>query len=149
MAPELDIHICAMVDSKHTIRRQFNLYPYLNWFWLQRPTEAANVTLAQSYVDAAINGYAGDFIGFQNATEKAQAFHPNIHMMMGGDMAGACPTAAGSSCIGGSTWTPNDVRSINPILIVRVYVEADFEFYLAAVLPSPRERRPNLVLVAE
>ncbi|KAG9101065.1 hypothetical protein FRC06_003408 [Ceratobasidium sp. 370] len=61
-----------------------------------------------AFVDAAINGYVGDFIGFQNATEKAQAFHPNIHMIMGGDMAGTCPTAAGSSCIGGSTWTAND-----------------------------------------
>lgn len=93
---------------KHTIRRQFTLFPYLDWYWLQRPTEAANVTITKTYVDAAINGYAGDFIGFQNATEKAQAFHANMHMIMGGDLAGTCPTAAGSSCIGGSTWTPND-----------------------------------------
>ncbi|CAE6411923.1 unnamed protein product [Rhizoctonia solani] len=93
---------------KHNIRRQFTLFPYLDWYWLQRPTEAANVTITKAYVDAAINGYVGDFVGFQNATEKAQSFHPNIHMIMGGDLAGTCPTAAGSSCIGGSTWTPND-----------------------------------------
>lgn len=127
-----------MMDSKHIIRRQFNLYPYLDWFWLQRPTEAANVTITKAYVDAAVNGYVGDFVGFQNATEKAQAMHPNIHMMMGGDMAGTCPTAAGSSCIGGSTWTSNDVRRTKPILIVRVCVEADLELHPAAVLPSPR-----------
>ncbi|KAG9096969.1 hypothetical protein FS749_007375, partial [Ceratobasidium sp. UAMH 11750] len=93
---------------QHTIRRQYTLYPYLNWYWLQRPNEAANVTITQAFVDAATNGYPGDFIGFQNATEKAQAFHPNIHMIMGGDMAGTCPTAAGPSCVGGSTWTSND-----------------------------------------
>ncbi|CAE6395636.1 unnamed protein product [Rhizoctonia solani] len=93
---------------KHNIRRQFTLFPYLDWYWLQRPNEAANITITKAYVDAAINGYVGDFVGFQNATEKAQAFHPNIHMLMGGDMAGTCPTAAGSSCVGGSTWTPND-----------------------------------------
>ncbi|QRV83597.1 tyrosinase [Ceratobasidium sp. AG-Ba] len=92
----------------HNIRRQYTPYPYLTWWWVARPQEAAAETIKQSYVDAAINGYVGDFRGFQNATEKAQAFHPNIHMIMGGDMAGTCPTAAGSTCQGGSTWTPND-----------------------------------------
>lgn len=93
---------------KHTIRRQYTPFPYLTWWWVPRPTEGAAVGIQESYVDAAINGYEGDFIGFQNATEKAEAFHANIHMIMGGDMAGTCPTAAGSSCVGGSTWTPND-----------------------------------------
>ncbi|KAG9125874.1 hypothetical protein FRC07_005814 [Ceratobasidium sp. 392] len=93
---------------KHNIRRNYTLYPYLDWFWLQRPNEAANTTITQKFVNNAINGYVGDFIGFQNATEKAQAFHANIHMMMGGDMAGTCPTGAGSSCTPGSTFTSND-----------------------------------------
>ncbi|GAB1525357.1 hypothetical protein RhiTH_008517 [Rhizoctonia solani] len=93
---------------KHRIRRQFTPFPYLDWYWLQRPNEAANATITKAYIDAAINGYVGDFVGFQNATEKAQAFHPNIHMILGGDMAGTCPTAAGPSCTGGSTWTSND-----------------------------------------
>lgn len=93
---------------KRKIRRQYTPFPYLTWWWVPRPTEAAAEGLKQSYVDAAINGYEGDFIGFQNATEKAQAFHANVHMIMGGDLAGTCPTAAGSSCVGGSTWTPND-----------------------------------------
>lgn len=93
---------------KHVVRRQFTPYPYLDWWWVPRPTESAMTTITQAFVDEAINGYVGDFIGFQNATEKAQAFHANMHMIMGGDMAGTCPTAAGSSCIGGSTWTPND-----------------------------------------
>ncbi|ELU38740.1 carbonic anhydrase domain-containing protein [Rhizoctonia solani AG-1 IA] len=85
---------------KHRIRRQFTPFPYLDWYWLQRPNEAANATITKAYIDAAINGYVGDFVGFQNATEKAQAFHPNIHMILGGDMAGTCPTAAGPSCTG-------------------------------------------------
>ncbi|KAH7330593.1 Di-copper centre-containing protein [Rhizoctonia solani] len=93
---------------KHTIRRQYNPFPYLTWWWVPRPEEAAVVGMQQSFVDAAINGYEGDFMGFQNATEKAQAFHANVHMIMGGDLAGTCPTAAGSTCQGGSTWTPND-----------------------------------------
>ncbi|KAG9083148.1 hypothetical protein FRC06_004681 [Ceratobasidium sp. 370] len=90
------------------IRRQYTPYPYLAWWWVPRPQEAAVATIGTSFVDAAINGFDGNFIGFQNATEKAQAFHANIHMIMGGDMAGTCPAAAGSSCQGGSTWTPND-----------------------------------------
>ncbi|KAF8603183.1 Di-copper centre-containing protein [Ceratobasidium sp. AG-I] len=93
---------------KRNIRRQYTPFPYLTWWWVPRPTEGAAVGLQQSYVDEAINGYDGDFVGFQNATEKAQAFHANVHMILGGDMAGTCPTAAGSTCIGGSTWTPND-----------------------------------------
>jgi len=93
---------------KRAIRRQYNPFPYLAWYWVPRPTEGAAVGLQKSYVDAAINGFEGDFVGFQNATEKAQAFHANVHMIMGGDMAGNCPTAAGPKCQGGSTWTPND-----------------------------------------
>ncbi|QRW13955.1 tyrosinase [Ceratobasidium sp. AG-Ba] len=93
---------------KHVIRRQYTQYPYLDWYWLQRPTEAANTTITKAFVDEAVNGYVGNFIGFQNATEKAQSFHPNIHMIMGGDMAGTCPPSAGSLCVGGSTWTSND-----------------------------------------
>ncbi|KAG9103970.1 hypothetical protein FRC07_009879, partial [Ceratobasidium sp. 392] len=90
------------------IRRQYTPYPYLTWWWVPRPTEAATETIQQKYVDDVINGYAGDFRAMQNASEKAQAMHPNIHMIMGGDMAGTCPKAAGSTCQGGSTWTPND-----------------------------------------
>ncbi|CAE6450660.1 unnamed protein product [Rhizoctonia solani] len=93
---------------KRGIRRQYTPYPYLAWWWVPRPQEAAVVGMQKSFVDAAINGYEGDFMGFQNATEKAQAFHANVHMIMGGDLAGTCPAAAGASCIGGSTWTPND-----------------------------------------
>ncbi|QRW05827.1 tyrosinase [Ceratobasidium sp. AG-Ba] len=92
----------------HTPRRQYTPFPYLSWWWVPRPQEAAAEGIKQSYVDSAINGYIGDFRGFQNATEKAQAFHANIHMIMGGDMAGTCPKAAGTTCQGGSTWTPND-----------------------------------------
>ncbi|KAG8710509.1 hypothetical protein FRC09_000094 [Ceratobasidium sp. 395] len=92
----------------HPIRRQYTPYPYLSWYWVPRPQEAAAEGLKQSYVDGATNGYEGNFRGFQNATEKAQAFHANLHMIMGGDMAGTCPTAAGANCQGGSTWTPND-----------------------------------------
>jgi hypothetical protein len=133
----------TLLSSKHTIRRQFTLFPYLDWFWLLRPTEAANVTITKSFVDAAINGYVGDFIGFQNATEKAQSFHPNMHMIMGGDMAGTCPTAAGTSCIGGSTWTPNDV-CLKLISFILVRTNA----FSASVLLAPCEYGPDLVLVA-
>ncbi|KAG8768020.1 hypothetical protein FRC12_005875, partial [Ceratobasidium sp. 428] len=94
--------------AAHKIRRQYTPYPYLTWWWVPRPQEAAAEGLKQSYVDKAINGYVGDFRGMQNATEQAEAFHANIHMIMGGDMAGTCPKVAGSTCKGGSTWTPND-----------------------------------------
>ncbi|ELU40816.1 Tyrosinase domain-containing protein [Rhizoctonia solani AG-1 IA] len=94
---------------KRGIRRQYTPYPYLSWWWVPRPQEAAVVGMQKSFVDDAINGYEGDFMGFQNATEKAQAFHANVHMIMGGDLAGTCPKAAGSTCQGGSTWTPSDV----------------------------------------
>lgn len=63
----------------HTLRRQYDLYPYLTWFWLPRPTEAANVTMTQTYVDALLATPIGQFETFQAEMEKAQAMHANVH----------------------------------------------------------------------
>ncbi|KAF8760986.1 Di-copper centre-containing protein [Rhizoctonia solani] len=63
---------------KRGIRRQYTPYPYLSWWWVPRPKRQPRL------------------YGFPKRDRKAQAFHANVHMIMGGDLAGTCPKAAGS-----------------------------------------------------
>ena len=63
--------------SPHPLRRNFTLQPYLNVGppkaqFIQDPAVYANSSLTYSVIDSIINGYVGDFRGFQTAMEAFQ-----------------------------------------------------------------------------
>jgi len=98
--------------SFHTLRRNFTLQPYLasasSPFFANDSATFANVTFTQSEVDKMINGFVGDFKGFQTYMEKWVGAHGSVHLIMGGDMGGTCPHNAPANCTPGPTWSANE-----------------------------------------
>jgi len=93
-----DFHVSY--PSPHKIRRQ---YVPVAPFFSPLPLAELFTSASQS---AIINGFVGDFPGFQTAIEPGS--HGAIHIILGGDMSGTCPSNAPSSCVGGPKWSPND-----------------------------------------
>ena len=65
--------------NPHILRRSFSLQPWadlgdLNGF-NPYPDMYANATFTPEMIDGLINGYVGDFVGFQADFEKTQGAH--------------------------------------------------------------------------
>ncbi|KAJ7429737.1 Di-copper centre-containing protein [Mycena galericulata] len=99
--------------SPHTLRRNFTLQPFLN-FPLQGFLTAAqeqtdaNATFTPAQRDKLVNGFVGDYRGFQKYFEGFNGSHGAVHLMMGGDLAGICPGDAPPGCVGGPTFSANE-----------------------------------------
>ncbi|KAJ7693383.1 Di-copper centre-containing protein [Mycena rosella] len=96
----------------HTLRRNFTLFPPLDALlpvpdmaWKARP---ANASFTKPVVESLIDGFVGDFKGFQAQMEGPKGPHPNVHLIIGGDMSGQCPVDAPAGCVSGPTFSPND-----------------------------------------
>jgi len=104
--------------SPHRIRRNFTLQPLgsiPNPFPKDPlappidPTILINGSFTRANYDFLLNGFLGDFRGFQAYFEGPRGTHGGPHLIMGGDMAGNCPGGTGASgCFAGPKWTPND-----------------------------------------
>ncbi|KAJ7222420.1 Di-copper centre-containing protein [Mycena pura] len=97
----------------HTLRRNFTLFgPVEELFppgFVWNHTRPANASFTRPIVESLIDGFVGDFKGFQDRTEGVEGPHLNVHFIVGGiDMGGACPIDAPPGCIGGPTFSPND-----------------------------------------
>ncbi|KAF4598016.1 hypothetical protein EYR38_006410 [Pleurotus pulmonarius] len=95
----------------HSIRRHFDLYPYLKSLQpelIPNPSMPGNMSITPSLIRGIIGGHVGDFKGFQAAFEGFQGPHSAVHLMVGGDLAGTCPPNAPEECKDGSKWAPND-----------------------------------------
>lgn len=133
-------------------RRNFTIQPYLNVLPATNPNHTifANETYQAKDVHRLVNGYVGDFVGFQydfefvpvsrallECQEAVRILIPNFsfnagfpfrppsylgrvsdaekHMMVvadtsiSSDMGGYCPSTAYPGCVGGPTFSPNDV----------------------------------------
>ncbi|KAJ7178099.1 Di-copper centre-containing protein [Mycena filopes] len=99
--------------SPHTLRRNFTLQPFLN-FPLPGFLTAAqeqidgNATFTPAERDKLVNGFVGDFKGFQAYFESFNGSHGAVHLTLGGDLGGTCPSDAPSDCVGGPTFSANE-----------------------------------------
>ncbi|KAJ6498893.1 Di-copper centre-containing protein [Mycena sanguinolenta] len=97
----------------HTLRRNFDLYPPLDILLgipglVYNHTRPANASFTEPVVESLINGFVGDYKGFQTLMEGTEGPHMNIHFGVGGDLGGACPNDAPPGCIPGATFSVND-----------------------------------------
>ncbi|KAF7349069.1 Di-copper centre-containing protein [Mycena venus] len=99
--------------SPHTLRRNWTMQPYLNWPLDGFMTEAddqldANATFTPAERDKLVNGFVGDYKGFQSYFEGYNGSHGAVHLMVGGDLWGQCPGDAAPDCADGPTFSPNE-----------------------------------------
>ncbi|KAJ7691048.1 Di-copper centre-containing protein [Mycena rosella] len=106
-----DFHLTY--PSPHTLRRNYTLQPLLN-FPLPGFLTAAdeqldgNATFTPAERDKLVNGFVGDFKGFQSYFESFNGSHGAVHLTLGGDLGGTCPDDAPSDCVGGPTFSANE-----------------------------------------
>ncbi|KAJ7101352.1 Di-copper centre-containing protein [Mycena belliarum] len=99
--------------SPHTLRRNFTLQPFLNFPFpgFLTPSQEqlyANATFTPAERDKLVDGFVGDYKGFQTYLEGFNGSHAAVHLMMGGDLGGTCPDDAPQDCVGGPTFSANE-----------------------------------------
>jgi len=98
--------------SPHILRRNFTLRPFdspiLPPAFFPDPEKEANSSFSASAIEMVLESSAGDYKGFQAALETFEGAHSAVHVIMGGDLGGACPINAPSNCTPGPTWSPNE-----------------------------------------
>ncbi|KAJ7328833.1 Di-copper centre-containing protein [Mycena albidolilacea] len=99
--------------SPHTLRRNWTIQPFLNFPLAGFMSDAdehldANATFTPAERDKLVNGFVGDFVGFQKYFEGFNGSHGAVHLMMGGDLGGQCPGDAPADCVGGPTFSANE-----------------------------------------
>ncbi|KAF8519616.1 Di-copper centre-containing protein [Hysterangium stoloniferum] len=96
----------------HTLRREYTPYPYVNLSRSYFPDArvAAVDAMHATSVISIVDGFWGDYEGFQAEIEAMQGAHMAVHMIMGGDMGGACPVDKSDMCDPNpdATWSPNE-----------------------------------------
>ncbi|KAL4263581.1 Di-copper centre-containing domain superfamily protein [Pleurotus pulmonarius] len=95
----------------HTLRRNFTLFPYTASVILGVPIDPhlpINNTFSAAEVRKLTTGFQGDYKGFQTYIEGIQGAHASVHLIVNGDLLGACPRTAPPGCMSGPTFTPND-----------------------------------------
>jgi len=104
-----------LYPSPHHIRRNFSVFPFTNAAFqnvkgIDVPAAyMPNTTMVPENVAFMVNGFDGDFIGFQAYFEGLPGPHSGPHLMLAGDMGGLCPFGTGPpDCYFGTKWTPND-----------------------------------------
>ncbi|KAJ7908740.1 Di-copper centre-containing protein [Mycena leptocephala] len=107
----------------HMLHQKFNLFPRVEQV-LPVPglaynhTCPANASFIKPVVESLIDGFVGDFKGFQARMEGGP--HINVHFIVGRDVGGLCPSDTPVGYISGPTFTANgSVTSliIRPLLI--------------------------------
>ncbi|ETW81995.1 hypothetical protein HETIRDRAFT_384428 [Heterobasidion irregulare TC 32-1] len=104
-----DLHLSYPIP--HTLRRNFTLQPFLHstpTSFFDEPTELANTSFTKSEVSKLVNGFVGDYKGFQAYFESFEGAHSSVHEIMGGDLGGQCPKNSPANCTAGPTWSPNE-----------------------------------------
>ncbi|KAA1473808.1 Di-copper centre-containing protein [Dentipellis sp. KUC8613] len=103
-----DLHLSY--PSPHTLRRNFTLQPYITQTspLFPDPAKQANATFTPTEVAKLVNGFSGDYVGFQKYFEGFEGAHGSVHLIMGGDMGGTCPQNAPKNCTPGPTWSANE-----------------------------------------
>ena len=97
----------------HRIRRNYTLYlppdfPTPPGLPHPDPTLMFNTTFTREVVNATVNFPPGDFVNFQATLEGIAGPHPGPHVILGGEMVGACPFGLGPpGCVPGPKWSPN------------------------------------------
>ena len=72
------------------------------------PTLMLNNTFTSEVVNSVVNSFVGDYVKFQAGLEGISGPHPGPHLILGGEMAGACPFGLGPpGCVPGPKWAPN------------------------------------------
>ncbi|KAF7302077.1 Di-copper centre-containing protein [Mycena indigotica] len=96
--------------SPHTLRRNFTLKPFLGNPFLSESQQQlyGNTSFTPAERDKLVNGFVGDFKGFQTYLEGFNGSHGAIHLMVGGDLGGICPASAPPDCVGGPTFSANE-----------------------------------------
>jgi len=96
--------------SRHVLRRNFTLQPYLGQPppFFTEPAKLANTSFTPAEVAKMVNGFEGDFKGFQKYFESFEGAHGSVHLVLGGDLAGQCPINAPKNCTPGPTWSANE-----------------------------------------
>ncbi|TFK97259.1 Di-copper centre-containing protein [Pterulicium gracile] len=90
--------------SPHTLRRIFTPQPFLQYGSLVFAVDL----FKKSDVDRAVNGHTGDFKAFQGDVEALIGMHSAVHVGVGGDLGGVCPSDAPAGCTGGPTFSANE-----------------------------------------
>jgi len=91
--------------TPHTLHRNFTLRPFdIPFLVLDDPTFEANRSFLAPAVEKILE--ISDYKEFQKEVE-AKGPHGAVHLIVGADLAGNCPTNA-PNCIPGSKWSPND-----------------------------------------
>ncbi|KAK7030253.1 hypothetical protein VNI00_014270 [Paramarasmius palmivorus] len=94
--------------SFHTVRRNFTLQPFgIFPPELADPARYANISFTPQEVSKLVNGFVGDYKGFQTYLEATEGVHSSVHLIVGADLAGNCPGNAPSDCVNGPTFSPN------------------------------------------
>jgi len=92
---------------------------------------------------AMVNGFVGDYIGFQAVFESGS--HGAVHRMVGGcvsisqlrcvfsrlrrlhrDLFGECPSNAPAGCVGGPKWSPNGIPFLSvhkPVHVILMFLQ--------------------------
>ncbi|KAH8667387.1 Di-copper centre-containing protein [Tricladium varicosporioides] len=100
--------------ASHPLRRNFTLEPWTEFGDLSEfftdLTKKANTSFTLEVIDAMVNGYVGDFKGFQVAMETFEGPHSAVHEILGGDLGGYCPDDANAACF---TNAPSPTFSAN------------------------------------
>jgi len=110
--------VVRVYPSPHHIRRNYSLFPMSNprlippWGFdpLAPPLNASymiNTTMTKENVDYVTSNYEGNYMAFQGYFESTSGVHLGAHLIVGGDMAGFCPSVS-PGCVYGTKWTPND-----------------------------------------
>ncbi|KAJ6571409.1 Di-copper centre-containing protein [Mycena capillaripes] len=99
--------------SPHTLRRNWTIQPFLNFPLAGFMSDAdehldANATFTPAERDKLVNGFVGNYVGFQKYFEGFNGSHGAVHLMMGGDLGGQCPGDAPPDCVGGPTFSANE-----------------------------------------
>ncbi|KAF8496960.1 hypothetical protein JB92DRAFT_2746179 [Gautieria morchelliformis] len=94
----------------HTLRREYIPYPFRNLTLRLYPNTsfAAWSAFTPEEIQKSINGFQGDFKGFQSYLEGMQGAHMSVHLIMGGDLGGTCLKSASWLCGPDATWSPNE-----------------------------------------
>ncbi|KAI0316266.1 Di-copper centre-containing protein [Amylostereum chailletii] len=103
-----DFHLTY--PSPHILRRNLTLQPYLGLDpqFFTEPAKIANTSFTAAEVSKMVNGFVGDYKGFQTYFEGWEGAHGSVHLIMGGDLGGDCPSSAPSNCTNGPTFSANE-----------------------------------------
>jgi len=96
--------------SPHHLRRNFTLLAFKDsqFILVTDRQRIGNTTFSASVVKEVLETPRGDYKRFQTALEMPQGPHGGLHLTVGADLLGGCPSNAPSTCTPGPTWSPND-----------------------------------------